>query len=279
MPLRNRTPALAVVVSPPTATVSVTIANVTVASTATVVNSAVATVSATLPNVTLASTASAHFSALVVANVGNVTCASVAVVPAFADVNKTLPNVTCASAAATPAFGDLARTIDNVVALSAATIPNSSVASVTRTLTLSGSSTAAPQNGPTGAVSGVIPNLTVSSAGGVVNVGSAELPPLLTVTIPNGETTSDTATIPQILYVCGLDLPPAFTGTALSFSASIDGLNFFPLFYSGSSYTVPVTQSRYVSLDRIAMQPIKFVRVVSSTAEVDTRAISLLLRK
>ena len=88
------------------------------------------------------------------------------------------------------------------------------------------------------------------------------------VTIPMGGTESNTLTLENSRIPLALGMPATFTGTAVTFkAASSDGGTALPVYYEGTLYSVTVSTSRHVALDRRAMEGVKYLQVVSGSTE------------
>ena len=97
-----------------------------------------------------------------------------------------------------------------------------------------------------------------------------------TCTIPNGQTVSDPIAVHSSLI--GIVMPAAFTGTAISFQGSADGVTYQPVYNdSGSLASVVVAASRAIGLDAfaLALAPWAYIKLVSNAAEAAVRAIQL----
>lgn len=79
--------------------------------------------------------------------------------------------------------------------------------------------------------------------------------------------------------ITGIQMPAAFTGTALTFQVSSDGSTYVPLYDASSTqYSMPVGPSRGYSIDPAVFAGWPYVKVVSGTTEVANRTITLLVR-
>ncbi len=81
--------------------------------------------------------------------------------------------------------------------------------------------------------------------------------------------------------LCGIKLPAAFTGTALSFemSEAADG-TFVPVksTTSGSALSYTVAQGTYCAIDPKDFQGINFLKIVSGTTEIAARSLICSLK-
>lgn len=92
-----------------------------------------------------------------------------------------------------------------------------------------------------------------------------------TVTIPNAGTS--TANIPMDLskIPLAIEMPAAFTGTAITFKGtSTPGGTPVPIYYESTLYSVTVAPSRFVSLNRAAFEGVKYLQIVSNAGGGET---------
>lgn len=68
------------------------------------------------------------------------------------------------------------------------------------------------------------------------------------------------------------------TGTSVSFLASVDNATFRPVYLESTLYsvTVPTAATRHIALDRQAFEGIRYVQVVSNSAEAAARTIGIV---
>lgn len=80
--------------------------------------------------------------------------------------------------------------------------------------------------------------------------------------------------------LCGVLLPAAFTGTALTFLASVDGINFFAVksTTSGTALSYTVAQGTYCAIDPKDFQGINFLQIKSGSTEVAARTLLASLK-
>jgi hypothetical protein len=97
-----------------------------------------------------------------------------------------------------------------------------------------------------------------------------------TVVIANGGTVSATLTLDGSRIPLALVTPAVLTGTTFTFKASNDNATFYPVYLESSSYSVTVSTSRHVALDRRAMEGVKYFQVVSGAAEGAARTIGVI---
>lgn len=98
-----------------------------------------------------------------------------------------------------------------------------------------------------------------------------------TATIASSGTTSDTVTLENSRIPLALEMPATFTGTTLTFkSASSSGGTSLPLYYEGTQYSVTVSTSRHVALDRRAFEGVKYLQIVSGSTEGGARSITVI---
>lgn len=107
---------------------------------------------------------------------------------------------------------------------------------------------------------------------------AGQMNPALATTIANGQTKSAVVNLNGFTLV-GILLPAAFTGTALTFEASIDGSNFFPVKKSdGNSVSYTVAQGTFVAVDPKDFYGVQYLKVVSGTSEAGARTLNLAVK-
>lgn len=97
------------------------------------------------------------------------------------------------------------------------------------------------------------------------------------VAIANGATVSSAADLVGHT-LCGFSIPSAFTGTAITFQASLDGTTYQQLYNGGSAYSVTVAADKYVTVDPSVFAGVRYVKLVSGSAEGGARTITLAKR-
>ena len=98
------------------------------------------------------------------------------------------------------------------------------------------------------------------------------------VSIANGATTSGEIDLGN-RTLCGIHLPAAFTGTALSFTVSTaSGGTFQTLQKGGADYSITVAQGKYVALSPSDFAGARFIKIVSGTAQEAARSIVVAAR-
>lgn len=98
-------------------------------------------------------------------------------------------------------------------------------------------------------------------------------------TIASGQTVS--AAIPtKGLALVGIQLPAAFTGTAISFQGSVDGTTYQAVksTTSGSALSYTVAQGTYAAIDPTPFQGLAYIKLVSGTSEGADRAFFVSLK-
>lgn len=99
-----------------------------------------------------------------------------------------------------------------------------------------------------------------------------------TVTILSGATLSNAIDLGE-MALCGIQMPPAFTGTTLTFTASDSlGGTYNAVTTTSASYSITVAASKYVSIPPSDLAGVRFVKVVSGSAEGADRDIILMVR-
>lgn len=97
-----------------------------------------------------------------------------------------------------------------------------------------------------------------------------------TVTIASSGTVSTSLTLENSRVPVAITTPAALTGTAFTFNASVDGTTFRPLYYESTQYTVTVSTSRHVGLNRLAFEGVKHIQIVSGSTETAARTIGII---
>lgn len=101
----------------------------------------------------------------------------------------------------------------------------------------------------------------------------------LSATIANGQTVSGVVDLKKRSPV-GLLLPSALTGTAITFQMSdtLDG-TYVAIHSGGAALSVTVGTSRYVVLDPANFRGVRFLKLVSGSAEGAARTILVATRE
>jgi hypothetical protein len=99
------------------------------------------------------------------------------------------------------------------------------------------------------------------------------------VAIASGQTASAVIDAKGFSLV-GVLLPAAFTGTSLTFQASVDGTNFFAVnsTTSGSSLSYTVAQGNYYAIDPTPFYGIRYLKIVSGSSEAANRVLTVALK-
>ena len=99
------------------------------------------------------------------------------------------------------------------------------------------------------------------------------------VTIASGQTTSP-AIVNNGLSLVGIQLPAAFTGTAISFLASVDGITFQPIYdtVSGTALSYTVAQGHYVAINPQDFYGVVQFKIVSGSSEAAARSFTCALK-
>jgi hypothetical protein len=78
----------------------------------------------------------------------------------------------------------------------------------------------------------------------------------------------------------GLELPAAFTGIAITFQGSNNNGTFKDVKKEdGTSYTLVVAQNTYVLIPPSALAGLRYVKIVSGSAEGAARSVKPIIRK
>lgn len=97
-------------------------------------------------------------------------------------------------------------------------------------------------------------------------------------TIANGQTAS--AVIPMGGFtLCGIQMPAAFTGTAITFQAcNAVGGTYLPMYDSVSQISYAVGPNRFVAIDPSDFQGVLFLKIISGSSEGGDRALLLSVK-
>lgn len=95
------------------------------------------------------------------------------------------------------------------------------------------------------------------------------------VSIASGGTTSGMADL-QNRRLLAIQMPAAFTGSALTFQGSHDGETFATLYSSGSDVSVAVAAGKYVAIDPAIFAGVEYLKVISGSAEGAARELQLI---
>ncbi len=97
------------------------------------------------------------------------------------------------------------------------------------------------------------------------------------VTIANAATQSSVHDLEGDTLV-GFYTPAALTGTTITFEATRDGSNFFPVRNASGQISYTVTTSQYYAVNPSDFAGVRQVRLVSGSAEGAARTITLACR-
>jgi hypothetical protein len=80
--------------------------------------------------------------------------------------------------------------------------------------------------------------------------------------------------------LCGLFIPAAFTSTAITFLASQDGINFFPVYntYAGTPLSYVVTPGSYLSIAPVDFDGINYLKIQTGSNEAANRTLYAALK-
>lgn len=80
--------------------------------------------------------------------------------------------------------------------------------------------------------------------------------------------------------LCGVLLPTAFTGTVLTFQASVDGSNFYDVHSttSGTLLSYTVAPSTFCSIDPKDFHGVQFLKIKSGSSEAAARTLVASLK-
>lgn len=95
------------------------------------------------------------------------------------------------------------------------------------------------------------------------------------LTIPSGTSTSDYIDVAGRAPI-GFVVPAAMTGTSIKIQASVNGEDFFDLYYNGVAVTFPATVSTWQAIPPAAMAGVGFIQLVSNGTEAAARSIRVI---
>ncbi len=99
-----------------------------------------------------------------------------------------------------------------------------------------------------------------------------------TVTIADSATVSNAIDLGEMAIV-GLQTPASMTGTAITFQASADNSTFVAVKkVDGTTYSMVTASSLYYVIPPADLAGIRYLKVVSGSAETGAKIITLLLR-
>lgn len=101
----------------------------------------------------------------------------------------------------------------------------------------------------------------------------------LPVTVTSGGTQSTSLQIERGRVPVAIQTPSALTSTAMTFQSSFDGNTWANIqrVGSGSDYSITVAPSKFITIDRTAMDGCKYFRVVCASAEGASRTIQVMV--
>jgi hypothetical protein len=97
-----------------------------------------------------------------------------------------------------------------------------------------------------------------------------------TVTIANAGTVSTTLTLENGRIPLAVVTPAALTGTTFTFKASSDNATFNQIYYESTAYSLTVSTSRHIALNRLAFEGVRYLQIVSGSAEGASRSIGVI---
>src|SRR5574343_182709 len=100
-----------------------------------------------------------------------------------------------------------------------------------------------------------------------------------TITVATSTTVSAAVDLAGCVLV-GIQMPATFTGTALTFQAATTLTGTYQAVYGtgGSAVSYTVANSRFIAVDPAALMGVRFLKVVSGSAEGANRDIELIVR-
>jgi hypothetical protein len=123
---------------------------------------------------------------------------------------------------------------------------------------------------------------TVLQASSLVPVKALPIEKVLvvaTATIPISTATTG-AIATKGLTLVGVQLPAAFTGTTLTFTGSVDGTTYQPVYSttSGTALSYTVAQGHYVAIDPVPFYGLAYIKLVSGSTEGTARTLLVTLK-
>ena len=122
--------------------------------------------------------------------------------------------------------------------------------------------------------------MTVQQGAGYVSNDNLSQVSAWILTIPNGETVSNSINMNTTTLV-GLLIAPIFTGTTISFEVSFDDVTFFPVFTVANTAVeiTGVVDNQFYGLSPQDFAFIPFLRLVSNATELQDSNLTIVTRK
>lgn len=98
-------------------------------------------------------------------------------------------------------------------------------------------------------------------------------------TIPSGQTVSGAIDCGEGGYLCGVQLPAGFEGSALTLTVSADGVTFTTLRDESGAYQPAAAASAAISLDPAIMLPWRYVKISGGAAQGAERTLIGIVRQ
>lgn len=97
--------------------------------------------------------------------------------------------------------------------------------------------------------------------------------------IADGQTASAAISLNGFV-LCGIQVPAAFTGTAVSFQASVDGMTYQALHSttSGTALSYTTAQGQFCAIDPKDFHGVNFLKIVSNASEGAARTLLCALK-
>ena len=96
------------------------------------------------------------------------------------------------------------------------------------------------------------------------------------VTIASSGTVSTALTLQSNRVPVAIVLPAAFTGTTVTFQASVDDASYNAVYNGSSQYSIDIGVSRFVALNTSVFEGVKFVKIISGSTETAGRSIYIV---
>lgn len=101
---------------------------------------------------------------------------------------------------------------------------------------------------------------------------------MLDITISSGGTTSSALNLNGLSLV-GITFPTSFTSTSVSFTGSTAiGGTYRAVYDTSGAISYTIAQNRYYSLDPVKFQGLKYLKIVTGSAEAYERTVTLHLK-
>lgn len=97
------------------------------------------------------------------------------------------------------------------------------------------------------------------------------------ITIASSGTTS-AAVHSNGMSLVGIQLPATMTSTAITFTASKDGVTYVPLYNSSGQVSYTIASGRFIAVNPVDFYGVPYFKVVTGSSEGASRALTLILK-